>query len=196
MILTDYIITQTEKLLTTTSSIKLVKNENRVSRLVFRFDGTIPARTRLYCAFYNYKTNKYFYTPILYNGAEYYVIIGTEITFYPIKWSMLIIAVAPDMTIDSTTEIDDELIVWSSFEFKKIVVIDTFLKDEAVMLTHPNIEKALDDLMVLHDEVIDHSSLVSGDVTQAQSILAECQAILEEIRELAAEIKGGENSGI
>lgn len=196
MILTDYIITQTEKLLTTTSSIKLVKNENRVSRLVFRFDGTIPTRTRLYCAFYNYKTNKYFYTPILYNGAEYYVIIGTEITFYPIKWSMLVIAVAPDMTIDSTTEIDDELIVWSSFEFKKIVVIDTFLKDEAVMLTHPNIEKALDDLMVLHDEVIDHSSLVSGDVTQAQSILAECQAILEEIRELAAEIKGGENSGI
>lgn len=100
------------------------------------------------------------------------------------------------MTIDSTTEIDDELIVWSSFEFKKIVVIDTFLKDEAVMLTHPNIEKALDDLMVLHDEVIDHSSLVSGDVTQAQSILAECQAILEEIRELAADIKGGEYSGI
>lgn len=196
MILTDYVVTQTGKLLTTPSTIKLVKNENRVSRLVFNFDGTIPEDARKYCAFYNYKTNKYFYTPIIFDGTESYAIIGTEITFYPIKWSMLVIAVAPDMNINSETEIDDELIVWSSFEFKKIVVIDTFLKDEAIMLTHPNIEQAMDNLMVIHDEIIEHSLRVSDEVAEAQSILAECRSILEEVRLIAEEIKGGDDSGI
>lgn len=66
--MTDYIISQVGKTLTSESAIKIVKYDNKVSRLIFNLDGTIPDGLRLYCAFLNPKTGKYFYSPVINNG--------------------------------------------------------------------------------------------------------------------------------
>lgn len=84
----DYVITQTGKDLTSGSSFKINRYDNKISRFVFNLDGTIPDFLRLYCAFLNPQTKKYFYTPVLEEEGTYYVIIGTKISYYVSRWEM------------------------------------------------------------------------------------------------------------
>lgn len=184
--MTDYLITQTDRTLSS-SSIKLIKYENKVSRFTFNLDGTIPEGLRLYCAFLNPKTKKYFYTPVLYDifaNDIPYVVVGTEITLYVGKWEMLLIGISPDSNIVDSNEIDDTLIVWSSTAFKKIVVLNTFLDDDAVVLTHPNIEKAMNDLMSMHENFLALSAQMIEDTASVSQMYAEIKSMYEEIKDM------------
>ena len=175
-------------MLTSESAIKIAKYDNKVSRFIFNLDGTIPEGLRLYCAFLNPKTGKYFYSPVIKGEENPFVIIGSEISYYPSRWDMILIGIAPDDNIDITTQLADDLIVWSSFTFKRITVIDTFIDDDAMTVTHPNIEKAMDDLMVLHDEVVNYSAIVGEDATEVEANLAESREILAEVRQIYDQI--------
>jgi len=193
---TDYLITQTDRTLNS-ASIKLVKYENKVSRFTFDLDGTIPEGLRLYCAFLNPKTKKYFYSPVLYdiyNNDIPYVIVGTEITLYVGKWEMLLIGISPDSNIVDTNEIDDTLIVWSSTAFKKIVVLNTFIDDDAVVLTHPNLEKAMNDLVALHEDVVSLSSQVTDDATAVSNALARIEEIYTNIQSIQTDIQSHDDA--
>lgn len=97
---------------------------------------------------------------------------------------MVLIGISPDDNIDVTEQLQDDLILWSSFTFKRITVIDTFIDDDATILTHPNIEKAMDDLMVLHDEVVNYSAIVGADATEVEANLAESREILTECQNI------------
>ena len=186
--MTDYLITQTGTTLSSASSIKLIKYENKVSRFTFELDGTIPEGLRLYCAFLNPKTKKYFYAPVLYENDMPYVIVGSEITLYVGKWEMLLLGIQPDANIVDTNEIDDNLVVWSSTSFKKVVVLNTFIDDDAVLLVHPNIEKAMNDLVALHEDVVALASQVTDDATVATDALSRIEEIYANIQALDANL--------
>ena len=181
--MTDYIITQSDRTLTS-SAIKIVKYENKVSRLVFQLDGTIDESLKLYIAAKNPKTGKYFFSLLLPDGDNYYYIVGTEMSMYTGKWIILLLGISPDYNLEETQELDDTMVVFSSMEFKKVVVLDTFIDDDAVQVTHPNIEKAMQDLVVLHDNVTTLALQTGEDVTQCENILQQCQNILAEINRI------------
>lgn len=178
--MTDYVITQTERTLSS-STIKLVKYENKVSRLVFDLDGTIPEGLHLYLATCNPKTKKINYIPILYDNDTPYVIVSTEITYYTGKWQALLIGISPETYIDDVRGLDDSLIVWSSFNYNKIFVLETFLDDDNTYVVHANIEQAMDDLVALHENVVNISAQTGEDLTNCESILQQCQDILSQI---------------
>lgn len=117
-----------------------------------------------------------------------YIIVGSEITLYVGKWEMLLLGIQPDANIVDTNEIDDTLIVWSSTSFKKIVVLNTFIDDDAVQLVHPNIEKAMNDLVALHEDVVALASQVTDDATAASDALARIEEIYANIQALDANL--------
>ena len=183
----DFTINQSGTLLTTNETIKLVKYENKVSRIFFNLDGSIDtSQLRLIVAMKNPKTGKAFYSPLLQEDNHYYFIVGTEITMYVGRWTLLLMGVAPTLDIIDTQEIQDDLIVYSSTEFKKMVVLDTFLDDDNTILVHPTIEKAILDLETMHDNVTALAVQTGEDVTQCNQILEECQDILDQINVIYA----------
>lgn len=99
--MTDYIITQSDRTLTS-SAIKIVKYENKVSRLVFQLDGTIDESLKLYIAAKNPKTGKYFFSLLLPDGDNYYYIVGTEMSMYTGKWIILLLGISPDYNLEET----------------------------------------------------------------------------------------------
>ena len=192
----DYTITQTGKELTSASSIKINKYDNKVSRLVFNLDGTIPEHLRLYCAFLNPKTKKYFFDPVItdLNTDEHYAIIGTDISYYQGRWEFLLIGIGPEYSLDGYDDIDETIITYVSNSFKRIMVVDNFLSDNAVAISFPTIDKVLDDYIVLRDTVLDYTEQTGEDVTAAQNILEQCQQILDEINEIVPGLRSLETS--
>lgn len=71
--------------------------------------------------------------------------------------------------------------------FRRATVIGSFISDDAVLLSDPNIDKALDDLIVLRDTVLAYTDVTAGDVSACESLLAQCQEVLEECQEVLAE---------
>ena len=153
----DYIITQNGYNLECPTSIKIQKMENKVTRLVFNLEDWLVETTRPYVAFLNPETLRYHYEPILFDGEIYYVVIGTSVSYYPKKHKMLLIGVSPSFTLDDNVVLDKSNIVYVSREFNGLVVINNFISDVAKEVSYPNIDYALDNLIVLHDNVIDLS---------------------------------------
>lgn len=181
----DYEVTQVGKTLTA-DKIKINKYDNKISRLVFNFDGTIPDG-RMYCAFKNPVTNDYFYQPV----TNSHVVIGTSITAYAGRWDMLLIVVSNEYDLDLTDDIDNSLLTYVSDEFKKIIVVDNFLDDDLESISYPAIDEALDNLSRAKDELENNVIQTGLDVTQCANILTQCRAILAECQEILDEIKGG-----
>lgn len=181
----DFTINQIGTQLTTSATIKLVKYENKVSRIFFTLDGSIDtSQLHLIVALSNPKTKKTIYSPLLREDDSYYFIVGTEITMYVGRWTLLLLGVSPTMEIIDTHEIQDDLIVYSSAEFKKIVVMDTFLDDDNTILVHPTIEKTILDLETMHDNVTALAVQTGEDATECSQILTQCQDILAEINQI------------
>lgn len=173
----DYNITQTGKVLSS-DKIKINKFDNRVSRLTFSLDGTIPGR--LYIALKNPITKSYTYG-LLTDDAY---IIGSEISNYVGRWDILLIAVSEDYDLDEAGDIDQEKLTYVSNELKKIVVIDNFLDDNCEKISHPAIDAAIDDFARNRDE-LENNLLQSGnDVTACEEILEQCKDILAQCKEI------------
>lgn len=142
----DFNIVQTGK---TLSSDKIIINkyENKISRLFFNFDGTILGR--LYFAMLNPITNKYCMKPIL-NSQ---VIITTEVSVYPGKWSALLVGVQDDYEIIDNN-IDQSKVTFVSNPFNRIIVRDNFLSDSSIEPTvNPAIDEALESLRISQDRL-------------------------------------------
>ena len=142
----DFNIVQTGK---TLSSDKIIINkyDNKISRLFFNFDGTILGR--LYFAMLNPITNKYCMKPIL-NSQ---VIITTEVSVYPGKWSALLVGVQDDYEIIDNN-IDQSKVTFVSNPFNRIIVRDNFLSDSSIEPTvNPAIDETLESLRISQDRL-------------------------------------------
>ena len=142
----DFNIVQTSK---TLSSDKIIINkyDNKISRLFFNFDGTILGR--LYFAMLNPITNKYCMKPIL-NSQ---VIITTEVSVYPGKWSAILVGVQDDYEIIDNN-IDQSKVTFVSNPFNRIIVRDNFLSDSSIEPTvNPAIDEALESLRISQDRL-------------------------------------------
>lgn len=156
---TDYIITQSGTKLSTDSTIKIIKYENKVTRFVFKVEDRLKP-FRLYFAIQNPVTERYHYEPLLYDGEDYYLVVGTSISYYAkektksTKLNAVLIAVQPSFILDDNITLDDTATIYTSEEFVKIVILNTFINDYAVDVSMPNLDTALDNFMVLHDDVV------------------------------------------
>lgn len=146
MILIDHFITQVGKVLTVdndSGKIVINKYDNKISRINFKLDGTIPGR--LYFAMLNPITNKYFLLPLVENA----ITITTQISAYPGVWNTLLLGIQDDYEIVDEN-IDQGKVTYVSNEFKRIVVRDNFLSEnyeniEAV--ENPEIDRLIDDMV-------------------------------------------------
>lgn len=181
----DYVITQTGQDLSCSSAIKLQKYENRRSRLVFELEDWLAHEARLYCALLNPETKRYHYEPVLEDiSGNHFVLVGTSMTYYPGKHKMILIGVTPSVELDDNITYDLSNAIYVSKEFNKIVVLDNFLSDEAMQVSMPNLDYALDRLVVLHDNVVELSLQTSEDATNCAESVAACQQILEQCQEV------------
>lgn len=147
MIFIDHFITQTGKnLVCTNETGKIIINkfENKISRMVFNLDDTIPGR--IYFAMLNPVTGKYFILPIV-EGA---ITITTKISAYPGVWNTLLLGVQDDYEIVDEN-IDQSKVTFVSNEFKRIVVKDNFLSENVEDLEaveNPEIDELIDNMIV------------------------------------------------
>lgn len=176
----DYVITQTGKSLSS-EKIKLNKYDNKVSRLVFNLDGTIPGNL-LFLAMKNPVTGEYFYSPVTDNA----VVIGNSVTRYPGRWDCILLA-TEDYELDVTGDIDEERLTYVSDELRRVVVIDNFLDDDAYIgtLSYPAMDTALEkfahefrDLYDLVQQVGDDVGLCQNFKNQSEDILVQMQGLL------------------
>ena len=179
---TDYVITQSGDDLTIDNPIKIMKYDNKISRIVFKVEDNIKENTRLYCAILNPHTKRYHYEPLLYDDEldGYYLIIGTSISYYVGKPKLLLIAVEPSFILEDNITFDKSVAVYVSKEFARITVVENFLDDVAYEISMPTIDKALDDLVILHDNVIQYSIETAEDLINCNEALAKCNEDLEQ----------------
>lgn len=151
MIYTEHKILQEKKNLTLVGENKIIINkyDNKVSKIIFSFDGIIQGRIFVACK--NPITKKYWVVPIARDNS---LTITSNISMYPGVWELLLIG--------SDDEIDDSLdqskITYVSNVFKRLVVIDNFLngtdKDyNTESVYDPAIKEALDDLVTYRDRI-------------------------------------------
>ena len=151
----EYHIKQVGKILTCTdNSNKIVINkyDNKVSRIVFNLDGTIPGR--LYFVLLNPKTQKYSMMPLV-NDA---ITITTRISAYPGIWTGLLLGIEDDSAISDGEIIDQSKVTYVTNEFKKILVSDNFLsenKEDIEESGNPEIEELLDQIIAALEETKD-----------------------------------------
>lgn len=174
---TDYIITQSGQELKTENPIKIQKCENKVSRLVFKVEDKIKENARLYCAILNPLTKRYHYEPLLYDEEldAFYLIIGTSISYYVGKIKILLIAVEPQFILDDNITFDPSAAIYVSKEFVRVVVLENFLDDIAVEVSMPNLDRALDNFMVLHDNVVEIAIQTAQDLVDCNEALKQCE---------------------
>lgn len=209
----EYHISQSGKVLTCTDEsgkIIINKYDNKVSKIVFSLDGTVPGR--LYFALLNPTTKEYSMTPILNNE----VVIGTNVSIYPGKWSSILIGVQDDYEIQNN-DIDQSKLTYVSNEFKRIVVRDNFLDEYNIeSCANPAIDELLDMLVKAQDrlenaaisaeesvklttenkeeiseikgEISDIVSQLNADSTEINELLIESQNLLEEAQNLAKDL--------
>lgn len=146
MILIDHFITQVGKVLTVdndSGKIVINKYDNKISRINFKLDGTIPGR--LYFAMLNPITNKYFLLPLVENA----ITITTQISAYPGVWNTLLLGIQDDYEIVDEN-IDQGKVTYVSNEFKRIVVRDNFLSEnyeDVEAVENPEIDRLIDDMV-------------------------------------------------
>lgn len=142
----EHFITQTGKnLVCSNESGKIVINkyDNKISKIIFKLDNTIPGR--LYFALLNPVTKKYFITPLVDNT----VTITTRISAYPGIWNTLLLGIEDDAEI-ADGNIDQSKVTYVSNEFKRIVVIDNFLSEnieDVELAPNPEIDDLIDDML-------------------------------------------------
>ena len=192
-----YELTQNGKTFTSSEKIKINRYSNKTERILFNFDGTIPAELKLFAAWKNPQTGATYYDPILHGKDGYYVIIGTAISFYVGKWGLTVCGVEQDYNIDETTDVDETLIFWVSDPFPKIVVVQGLIDDDAVKLSYPNIDKELLDLYTLHENVVELAAEISADkqdtedaLVRAEEILTEMQGLLTQAENILVQSQG------
>ena len=146
MIFIDHFITQTGKnLVCTNENGKIIINkfENKISRIVFNLDDTIPGR--LYFAMLNPVTGKYSMMPIV-DGA---ITITTKISAYPGIWNTLLLGIQDDYDV-ADENIDQSKVTFVSNEFKRIVVKDNFLSEDTEdieTVENPEIDELIDNMI-------------------------------------------------
>lgn len=146
MIFIDHFITQTGKILVCTNEngkIIINKFENKISRIVFNLDDTIPGR--LYFAMLNPVTGKYSMMPIV-DGA---ITITTKISAYPGIWNTLLLGIQDDYDVVDEN-IDQSKVTFVSNEFKRIVVKDNFLSEDTEdieTVENPEIDELIDNMI-------------------------------------------------
>lgn len=185
----DFYITQKEKVL---SSDKIVINkyDNKISRLNFNLDGSIPGR--LYLALKNPITKKYFMTPLLSNQ----VLIQTNISVYPGLWKAILIGVQDDYEVVDNN-IDQTKVTYVSDELPRIVVRDNFLSETDIeQTTNPVIDEMLDALRKAQEQLEnaaiqaqEAANLSSQNLEQVKAIETEINTINSEIKTIYDDIK-------
>ena len=182
--MTDYVINQVGYQLTG-NTIKISKYENKVSRLVFNLDNTIDTdQLHLFVSVHNPKTSKVVYSPILKKDDIYYFTIGSEISMYVGRWTLILLGISKDYDLAGMQELDDSAVLFPSLEYKKLVVLDAFLDDDNLIVTDPNVEECLQDLYTLHENITQLSIQTGEDATECGNILQQCQNILNEINRI------------
>lgn len=176
----DYKIKQVGKTLTA-DKIKINKFDNKVSRLLFELDGTIPGR--LYLAMKNPVTKKYFYSLLTDNA----VTIGTVVSMYVGRWDVILMGVSEDYDLDELEDIDQTKITYVSDTLKKIVVIDNFLDDDCEVFSLPALDDALDKFARNREELENNLLQTGADVTACEETLASCREVLEECQDVLAD---------
>lgn len=151
MVYIDYHIKQEGKSLSCTDELgKIVINkfDNKISRIVFEFDNSISGR--LYFVMLNPETKLYSFFPIVDNM----ITITTNISAIPGVWDSLLIGVQDDYEIVDG-DIDQSKTTFVSNEFKRIVVRDNFLSENAEDIEevkNPEIDKLLDKMVAATEE--------------------------------------------
>lgn len=174
MILIDHFITQVGKVLTVdndSSKIVINKYDNKISRINFKLDGTIPGR--LYFAMLNPITNKYFLLPLMENA----ITITTQISAYPGVWNTLLLGIQDDYEIVDEN-IDQGKVTYVSNEFKRIVVRDNFLSEnyeDVEAVENPEIDRLIDDMVA----TLQLAKTIVGDLDEEKvAILKQMSEIL------------------
>ncbi len=178
----DYAIIQEGKSLSS-DKIKINKYDNKISRLVFTLDGTIPGR--LYLAMKNPITGRYFYN-LLTDDA---VIIGTSVSMYVGRWDMILLGVSEDYDLDELNDIDQEKVTYVSDTLKKLVVIDNFLSDDCGAISYPALDEALDDFARNREEIENNLIQTGEDVSECEALLVSIQEIETECKEYLAQVE-------
>lgn len=174
MILIDHFVTQVGKVLTVdndSGKIVINKYDNKISRINFKLDGTIPGR--LYFAMLNPITNKYFLLPLVENA----ITITTQISAYPGVWNTLLLGIQDDYEIVDEN-IDQGKVTYVSNEFKRIVVRDNFLSEnyeDVEAVENPEIDRLIDDMVA----TLQLAKTIVGDLDEEKvAILKQMSEIL------------------
>lgn len=179
---TDYVITQKGQDLITDSAIKIQKYENKVSRLIFKVEDWLNENARLYAAILNPETKRYHYEPLLQtnDGNDWYLVIGTSISYYVGKTKLLLIGVEPSFVLDDNITLDTTATIYVSKEFPRIVVLENFLDDISVEVSLPNLDIALDNLLVTYENSVVIGLQTAQDLVDCNEALEQCQTDMEQ----------------
>lgn len=162
----EFNILQNGKDLTCLDSLDKIavnKYDNRVSKIIFHFDGTISGR--IYVALLNPITHKYFISPI--TNDEF--IICTDVTSYPGLWNLLVIGVSDDYEI-TDNNIDQRKLTYISNTFKRFVVRNNFL-DESIIEKNDN--PAIDDMIEtlnISQERLENAAIKAEECADSTSV--------------------------
>lgn len=100
---------------------------------------------------------------------------------------MLLIATAPEYSLSGYDDIDETLVTYVSNTFKRVSVLTNFLKDDAVAISFPTIDKSLDDLVIARETAMTFAQQAGEDAEQTRQILQQCEDILTQCNEKLAE---------
>lgn len=173
---TDFIVKQQGRDLTLLDSSKIVINkyDNKVTRIVFEFDETIPGR--YYFAMKNPVTGKYRILPIINN----HMVIGTNISSYPGTWVSILIVVDEHSEIVND-DIDETQFTFVSNPFSRIVVRNNFLNEE-------DIEEENEEIFPIINEILDNLVKAQDRLENAAITASEAAARAEADREIVEEL--------
>lgn len=173
---TDFIVKQQGRDLTLLDSSKIVINkyDNKVTRIVFEFDETIPGR--YYFAMKNPVTGKYRILPIINN----HMVIGTSISSYPGTWVSILIVVDEHSEIVND-DIDETQFTFVSNPFSRIVVRNNFLNEE-------DIEEENEEIFPIINEILDNLVKAQDRLENAAITASEAAARAEADREIVEEL--------
>lgn len=171
----DYTLTLEGQELTG-SKIVIPKYSNLVYRINIENEEEIDGR--MYLAMLNPITKKYTFLPVV-DGR---VIIDTNVTVYPGKWTLLVVILDDSYELVDG-DIDQRLFTFVSTEFKKFFVADNFLaEDEVEKQDMATIENALDNFAKAQTGLINAEADAWEAVSQAQEILEQMQGMYDTAR--------------
>ena len=160
----------------TGEKIIIPKYSNLVYRINIENEDEID--WRMYLAMLNPITEKYTFLP----ATDGSVVIDTNITVYPGRWTLLV-AILDDSYEIVDGNIDQRLFTFISKEFKKFFVIDNFLaEDDVEKQDMATIETTLDNFVKAQNELIQAEADAREAADEAQSILEQIQGLYNVVR--------------